>query len=155
MGAPFRSLGERAAISLGVAAGTQGRAVEQIMARHGLTSTQYNVLRILRGAPDGCSRNELLSRLMFPTADLTRLVDRLVDRGLVRRTESTHDRRVRIHAITNTGLDLIDGIQPDLDEFHARLEAGLEPEALRQLARLCEAVTEAFGAWDRDRDRSS
>ena len=130
---PFRSLGERAAVSLGVAAGCQGRAVERIMARHGLTATQYNVLRILRGQTSG---------LMYPTTDLTRLVDRLASRGMIIRTESSRDRRVRTHRITHEGLRTIDRIQPDLDVFHARLESALGPEALGHLAELCGLVVE-------------
>jgi len=140
----FGSLAERAAVSLGIAAGLQGRVVNQIVAAHDLTATQYNVLRILRGSDAGCSRRQLCERLLFPSSDVTRLVDRLVRQGLVERHESQADRRLRIHTITGEGLRVIEAVQPALDRMHERLARELGPAGLRAVVESSERVAAVF-----------
>ena len=115
---------------------------------HGLSAPQYNVLRILRGAgPDGLRCQEIAGRMVRRVPDITRLLDRLVDKGLVARERSAEDRRVVISRIAPAGLDLlaeIDGplrtrIETHFGEFSpadiermnvllAQLEAGIAKE---------------------------
>src|SRR5512138_1721666 len=67
---------------------------DRTLARYGLTSPQYNVLRILRGAyPDGHPRCEIAARMLDRAPDVTRIIDRLAEKGLVERDRSSTDRR--------------------------------------------------------------
>ncbi|MEM9556344.1 MAG: MarR family transcriptional regulator [Acidobacteriota bacterium] len=77
----------------------------------GVTPSQYNVLRILRGAhPDGLPCHEIAERLLTPAPDVTRLLDRLKARGWLERTRDAEDRRVVRSCITPSGLDLVDSL---------------------------------------------
>jgi DNA-binding MarR family transcriptional regulator len=121
-------------------------ADHRLFKEHGLSAPQYNVLRILRGAgPDGLRCQEIGDRMVKRVPDITRLLDRLVDRKLVDRRRSDADRRVVISRISPAGLDLLKeidaplrnrvethfgGFSPtDLDRMNAllaKLEGGLE-----------------------------
>lgn len=122
---------------------------------HGLSAPQYNVLRILRGAgPDGLRCRQIGDRMVKRVPDITRLLDRLVDRKLVDRRRSEEDRRVVISRISPAGLDLLREIDAplrrriethfgnftpnDLDRMNAllaKLESGLEKERLERKER--------------------
>ncbi len=104
-----------------------------------LTYTQYNVLRILRGAGEGglkCS--EVSARMVNHDPDVTRLMDRLERRGWIVRKRSNADRRVVLVAISPSGLALLAGIDTPLAEFLAGLGGHLGPDRLRQLIGLLE-----------------
>ena len=83
-----------------------------------MTPTQYNALRILRGAgPDGHPCREIGRRLVTPVPDITRLVDRLVRSGWARRHKDDRDRRLVRVAITATGRQLLGALDPLVDEW--------------------------------------
>ena len=85
---PFRTLEEAASVSLARTAALIEYAAAEVLRRYGLTPTQYNVLRILRGAePEGLGRNEVRDRLIFKVSDATRLLDRLEHRAKAPRPE--------------------------------------------------------------------
>jgi len=85
---------------------------------HGLSATQYNALRILRGAgPEGLLCREVGARMLNRDPDITRLLDRLEQRGLVRRTRGKKDRRVIFASITSQGLELLKKLDRPLPEF--------------------------------------
>jgi hypothetical protein len=74
---PFRSLQQEAYLNLARTHAALEEALERVLAGHGVTQQQYNVLRILRGAPpDGLARNEIRDRLITRMPDVTRLLDR-------------------------------------------------------------------------------
>jgi DNA-binding MarR family transcriptional regulator len=106
-----------------------------------LTFTQYNVLRILNGAfPKGYSRADLIRRMLDRAPDLTRLIDRLVKRGLVQRLRSEHDGRQSIARITARGRQLVTLMHPKAREVEKAFSQRLtEAEAL-ELSRLCEKI---------------
>jgi DNA-binding MarR family transcriptional regulator len=85
------------------------RALEdELFARHDLTAQQYNALRLLRAAhPDSVATLALASRLISRAPDITRLLDRLEGRGLVRRERPAGNRRLVLVAITEAGLQLL------------------------------------------------
>lgn len=104
-----------------------------------LTYTQYNVLRILRGAGEGglkCS--EVSARMVNHDPDVTRLMDRLERRGWILRKRSNADRRVVLAAISPAGLALLAGIDGPLAQFLAGLGGHLGPDRLRHLISLLE-----------------
>ena len=134
---PFRTLEQEAMVSMARTAALLDRASAEVLKPHGLTPTQYNVLRILRGAePDGLGRNEVRERLIYPVADATRLLDRLVEMGLVARTRGGDDRRVVVARITRAGLERIAPLDGVMERLHRRQVGHLGDRKLRTLIGL-------------------
>ena len=106
-----------------------------------LTLTQYNVLRILNGAfPEGYCRADLTRRMLDRAPDLTRLIDRLVRRGLVQRLRSEKDGRQSVARITPRGRHLLSLMNPKVRAVEKSFSNRLtEAEAL-ELSRLCEKI---------------
>src|SRR5262245_14715864 len=106
---------------------------ESEYAKYGLTTSTYNVLRILRGSPEGLPRGEIAGRMVNPAPDVTRLIDRLARHGLVRRLRSRSDRRLSLTRITAKGLALVAEAEAANRAQHAALESRLSPAEWRQL----------------------
>ena len=137
----FDSVAHEAILNLLVAAGHVRQLVAEACEAHGITQAQYNALRILRGAhPDGYPRGEIASRLVERAPDVTRLIDRLEQRGLVDRTRSTDDRRLSVTRITRAGLDLLRRIDPRIEQIQRQLTVRVPAKDLRELSRICERV---------------
>jgi DNA-binding MarR family transcriptional regulator len=137
----FPSLADEAVVSLMVAAEHLDQAVAPIWERHGVTADQYNVLRILRGVyPGGHPRNEVARRMIHRAPDVTRMLDRLVRRGVVARVRNVDDRRESIATITKAGLALLNRIDPEVLAVQKAVTAALPEPKLRQLVRLCDAL---------------
>src|SRR5215472_14285427 len=96
------------------------RAPAQVLKSEDLSATQYNVLRILRGSPDGLSCGEIGNRMITRDPDITRLLDRLEKRGLVSRQRETQDRRTVYARITRQGLDLLGRLDGPVQEAHRK-----------------------------------
>ena len=106
-----------------------------------ISPSQYNVLRILRGAePDGLTCGGIGDRLIQHDPDITRLLDRLIKRGLVNRQRDEQDRRVVITRITQKGLDLLAELDGPVENFNRRRLGHLGPERLQTLIDLLELV---------------
>jgi len=105
---------------------------------HGLTPSQYNVLRILRGEGQPLPVLEVADRMVAAVPGITGLVDRLEALGLVARERSTEDRRVVYVAITAKALELLAGMDGPVDALHHTLIGHLTPAELRELVRLLE-----------------
>jgi DNA-binding MarR family transcriptional regulator len=114
---------------------------EDVFEGSDLTFTQYNVLRILNGAfPNGLSRADLTRRMLDRAPDLTRLIDRLVKRGLVQRLRSEHDGRQSIARITPRGRQLVALMHPKARAVEKAFSARLTEEEALELSRLCEKI---------------
>lgn len=112
-----------------------------LMAPFGITPTQYNVLRILRGShPGKLTCTEIGRRMLDRTPDVTRLLNRLERAGLITRNRSHQDKRVVEVGITEKGLELLARMQPVVDEAQERLMSRLSPEELRQLSELLDRL---------------
>jgi DNA-binding MarR family transcriptional regulator len=110
---------------------------EELFGRHDLTPQQYNALRLLRAAqPGSLPTLALASRLVSRAPDITRLLDRLEERGLVRRDRPSDNRRVVQVSITEGGLALLRELAGPLRACHARQLGHLSPAQLRALANL-------------------
>lgn len=139
--AKFESPVQEAMLNLLVAAGHIRQMTDEVCAEHGITSGQYNALRILRGAhPDGYPRCEIAARMVERAPDVTRLIDRLERRGLVERARTPRDRRLSITRITRAGLDLLKRLDPRIADIQRRFAARMTAKDLRELSRLCEQV---------------
>lgn len=136
---PFTSLEQEVMLNLlRIADRLMGRA-EAGLKPAGLTPTQYNVLRILRGmAPLGISCQEIARRMITRDADLTRLLDRLESRGLVHRQRQTNDRRVVHTTITPAGQTLLADLDPLMAELNQRTLGHMSKEKLSSLLDLLE-----------------
>ena len=105
----------------------------------GLTSTQYNVLRILRGArPEGVSCSQISERMVTKDSDITRLLDRLEARELISRERESKDRRVIIARITEQGLRLLVELDEPVADYHRRMLGHLGEKRLATLNKLLE-----------------
>ncbi|MEP6729993.1 MAG: MarR family transcriptional regulator, partial [bacterium] len=102
-----------------------------------LTFAQYNVLRILRGAgKGGAPCGAVAERMVNRDPDVTRLLDRLEDRGLVQRSRDKQDRRVVIAGITSAGLALIKPLDAAIAQLHRAQLRHMSRAQLEQLAEL-------------------
>ena len=112
------------------------RPLAQVLKSDDLSSTQYNVLRILRGAPDGLPCGEIGSRMITRDPDITRLLDRLEKRALISRSRESKDRRMVMARITTEGLKLLSRLDEPVREVHRRQLGHLGRERLRMLTEL-------------------
>jgi len=120
---------------------TEALATESgtLLRRFGLSRSQYNVLRILRGAGSpGLSGRDIVERMVTRDSDMTRLLDGLERKELVARDRSETDRRVVVATITPGGLDLLDEMDEPLDVLHRAQLEHLSKAKLRQLNTLLE-----------------
>jgi DNA-binding MarR family transcriptional regulator len=141
---PSRRLEEEAYLSLQRTADVLARAAEETIKPSGLSGTQYNVLRILRGArPGGLACGEVAQRMLTHDPDITRLLDRLEGRGLVARARASKDRRVITVRITPEGLRILATLDKPIEAFHRRRLGHL---GRRRLERLIELLNSARGA---------
>lgn len=119
------------------------RGLAEVLKPADLSATQYNVLRILRGAvPDGLACGEISDRMVTRDPDITRLLDRLEKRGLVARSREKTDRRVVTARITETGLDLLKKMDDTVTRMHKSQLGHLDAKALESLIRLLEQARE-------------
>lgn len=137
----FSSPYQEALLSLLVCSDFLTRKWEEACLVHGITGAQYNVLRILRGVyPEGHSRAEIISRMIHAAPDVTRLIDRLVKSGYVRRGRSKQDGRLSLTYITQRGLDLVTSMQPHISGFEAEIEKNINEQEAGTLTLLCEKI---------------
>jgi MarR family transcriptional regulator, organic hydroperoxide resistance regulator len=137
--APEPHLPEQVFLALWRTADALTRRPEALLKSVGLSGTQYNVLRILRGAgAAGLACREVGCRLISRDPDITRLLDRLETRGLITRTREQKDRRVVKTYITGKGLQILAKLDAPVQEMHRRQLRHLPPAKLRQLSRLLE-----------------
>lgn len=138
---PVLPLEDSVFISLHKTADSLGLQAEQLLKPHGLTGTQYNVLRILRGAePEGLPCRAIGERMISHDPDMTRLLDRMEKRGLISRVRQTDDRRVIKTRISPAGLVLLKSLDQPVRELHKRQFHHLPAARLKTLAKLLEEV---------------
>lgn len=134
---PFRSLREEALVGIARTEAVTRERLERVLAPYGLSMTQYNVLRILRGAgPTGLCRNELGQRLISRMPDVSRLLDRMESAGLVSRVRSTEDRRLVNTTLTDWGRALVDELDTVVATYHEEQVGHMTKDQLRTLIEL-------------------
>jgi DNA-binding MarR family transcriptional regulator len=138
---PFTSLEQEAFLNIGRTAAMLRDGFEQMLTPHGISLTQYNVLRILRGAgSEGLCRNEIRDRLISRMPDVTRLLDRMEAGRLITRIRSTEDRRQVSTRLTAGGRDLVDSLDGPVAAEHQRRLGHLSKAQLRTLVELLTVV---------------
>ncbi len=112
-------------------------AVAQALKEHGLTMTQYNVLRILRGAgSSGLCRSEVGQRMIAPMPDATRLIDRLIVAGYAQKARDPKDMRFTVTRITDRGLTLLKELDQPIRDRHKTLMRNLSDADITTLSTL-------------------
>ena len=140
---PFPTRGGEAAVGLMRTADLLHRLLEQALETCGITAQQYNVLRILRGArPDPLPTLEIAERMIERTPGITRLLDRLEAKKLVRRDRRASDRRQVLCTITAAGLELLRDADVVVNDVESRSLGRLSDAENRQLIRLLDAIRE-------------
>lgn len=139
---PFRSTAQEAAIALLLTAEVTRWPIQDLLAaEHDLTLQQYNVLRILRGAGSaGLPTLEIAERMIERTPGITRLIDRLEDKGLVVRERSADDRRQVFCRLTAAGAELLRGLDRPIDALDEMVMGGLDAKEQATLIRLLDKV---------------
>jgi DNA-binding MarR family transcriptional regulator len=138
---PFRSKGQEALLGLLRTADVVRRSLAQLVEPHGITLQQYNVLRILRGAGTaGLPTLEIADRMLEQAPGITRLMDRLEAKQLVRRERCPEDRRQVLCWLTSRGAELVQGLDGLMDAADAGTVAALSPAEQEELIRLLDAV---------------
>ena len=145
----FSSPAQEALLSVMVAAAALNERMDRVCAGHKITRAQYNVLRILRGVyPGGHPRCEIACRMVDRAPDITRLLDRLEARKLVKRARGSEDRRKTVTLITAKGLKLLDAMQSTVDADLASILRRLSEEDCRELSRLCGLIFDSADSAD-------
>jgi len=141
---PFPSLEVEASLNLMRTAAVLARGPGEVLKSAELSEPQYNILRILRGsAPNALACGEIGERMISHDPDITRLLDRLEARALVKRVRDTVDRRVVRSRITEKGLQLVEKVTPPMLEINRRQLQHMGPQKLQLLIDLLEEAREA------------
>jgi DNA-binding MarR family transcriptional regulator len=136
-GKPFESVEQEAMLNIERTSAVLGHGFSEALKAYDITPTQYNVLRILRGAgTNGLCRNEIRDRLIAKVPDVTRLLDRMEDAKLVVRERATDDRRQVMTRITAEGLSLLERLDLPTQEIHRRQLGHMTEAELRTLIDL-------------------
>ncbi len=137
----FRSRFEEAVLNIARTSNVLSDSMEQVFRPHGITATQYNVLRILRGSePDGLCRNEIRDRMLKRMPDVTRLLDRMEEAGLVNRLRDSDDRRLVTTRVTKAGRKLVDDLDEEVENENRRWLGHLNEHQLKTLIGLLTEV---------------
>jgi DNA-binding MarR family transcriptional regulator len=141
---PFTSLEQEAFLNVARTEATLRDHLDRVLKPFGISVTQYNVLRILRGAGQGgLCRNEIRGRLVDRMPDVTRLLDRMEETGWITRSRSTEDRRQVSTYLTRSGRDLVDSLDEPVAAEHAQRLGHLSKTQLRTLIDLLSAARQA------------
>jgi len=138
---PWCCLEEEATLNIARTAAVLEHALVQALKPFDITPTQYNVLRILRGAgADGLCRNEVGERLVRRVPDVTRLLDRMEETGLLARVRDADDRRYVTARISPQGLALLERLDQEILRIHRRQLGHVDGKHLKQLIDLLTSV---------------
>jgi DNA-binding MarR family transcriptional regulator len=138
---PFVSLEQEVYLSILRTASELSYAVDQFFRPFDITPSQYNVLRILRGAEtDGLCRNEISERMVTATPDMTRLLDRMEKVGWVTRERAEEDRRQVSTYITKSGMELLARLEKPIGDFVMPLFAGTTISDLKTVLKVNDQI---------------
>jgi DNA-binding MarR family transcriptional regulator len=137
----FSGIEQEGLLNLFIASNFLHSKLEEICNEFSITLSQFNVLRILKGAhPEGYPRHEIIRRMVEPAPDVTRLIDRLIKESLVERYITEEDRRLSLARITKKGINLLSKINPEVDKFIFSYSLTLTKSEKEMLSSICEKL---------------
>lgn len=137
----FDSAEQAALLNILVTANFLRLKIDNACSKFGITATQFNVLRILKGKyPEGYPRREIIGRMIEPAPDVTRLIDRLIRQGLVERFTSSDDRRLSLARITKKGIKVLEKTKPLVDNLYDLISDNLTTGEIKQLSASLEKI---------------
>ena len=145
---PFAQSEQEASLNLARTSDQMQIRFARLFREHGLTPSQYNILRILRGEGAPLPILEIAQRMVTVVPGITGLIDRLEEAGLVERRRCPEDRRVVYVALRDEAAELLAKLDEPVLQLHKRLMGHLSEAELRELIRLLEKVREGFDAPD-------
>jgi MarR family transcriptional regulator, 2-MHQ and catechol-resistance regulon repressor len=145
---PFESLEQEAALSVLRTSDRLQIRFARLFREHGLTPSQYNILRILRGEGKALPILEIASRTVAVVPGITGLIDRLEQAAFVNRLRCEKDRRVIYVALTDHGTKTLAALDEPLIALHRNLLSHLSQAELKELIRLLEKVRESLTGLD-------
>lgn len=131
----FKSPQQKAIINIRFTSNFLGNVQQNSMNQYDLTMPQFNILRILRGAGDAINVNTVKDRMIEKSPNTTRLMDKLIDKGLIERIRCEKDRRVVYVKISENGLAILSEIDKNID-INLLINAGLTDEEANTLSEL-------------------
>lgn len=137
---PFESLEQEATLALMRTSDLLENRVARLLREYGLTPTQYNVLRILRGEGKPMPCLEVAERMIQVAPAITRVVDQLLKQKLITKTQSATDRRVFEIALTPAAMQLLKTMDQPVLDLHASLLRGVSQSNLRALINILEII---------------
>lgn len=143
---PFSSVEQEATLSILRTSDLLENRIARLLREHGLTMTQYNVLRILRGEGKPMPCLEVAHRMIQVAPAITRVVDQLLELEFITKTQSDEDRRVFTIEITTTGMRLLKKLDQPVLDLHAGLLSGVSETDLKALIRILENVRTGISA---------
>ena len=138
----FRNEYQKASINLIYTFNWMTEQVKNLFEKHGLTAQQFNILRILRGAGQPLSTLQIRQRMLDKMSDTSRIVDRLIVKGLVKKGTSKVDKRLVDVSITDKGKKLLAKLDNHQDEMDAVLSNLTDGEA-KTLNKLLDKIRES------------
>jgi DNA-binding MarR family transcriptional regulator len=143
----FFSAAQEAFLSIQRTADALSQSVEQFLKPWGISGTQYNVLRILRGAgSEGLRCGEIGERMIAHDPDITRLLDRMEKAGWIERTRDPRDRRVVLTRINRRGLELLKQIDKPIVELTQELGKHIPEKRFRELIDILDEIRNPSGS---------
>jgi len=137
----FDDLAHEAILSLMVTANQLKEKQNDFCEETGISLQHFNILRILKGKyPDGHPRCEIAERMIDGSPDITRLVDKLVRSGLVKRVKSTQDMRQSVAVITEQGIKLLDKLNQEIEQFGIAFKKTLGEDDLKRIVSICDKI---------------
>lgn len=143
---PFSSVEQEATLSILRTSDLLENRIARLLREHGLTMTQYNVLRILRGEGKPMPCLEVAHRMIQVAPAITRVVDQLLELKLITKTQSDEDRRVFTIEITTAGMRLLKKLDLPVIDLHASLLSSVSACDLKLLIRILENVRTGISA---------
>ena len=135
----FKSEQQKAMINVRITSNTIGAKWNNFMSEFELSMAQFNVLRILRGAKSKLSIHVVKERMIEVSPNTTRLIDKLIDKELVKRIKCESDKRIIFVEITQKGLDLLSSIDVKLEKENFISKKLTDKEAI-QLNKLLDKL---------------
>lgn len=139
---PFRSRSQEATVALLRSTHLLRRRLDAIVSAEGITSQQYNVLRILRGAKSPMPTMEISERMIEPACGITRLIATLEASGFVKREQWAGDRRQMLCQITPAGLRTLERLDESMDALDDELQKIASPDELETLLSVLDRLRE-------------